>query len=255
MKTGFWDRVLVYLYVLITLIIVAATALLSIGIDIIDMLIEGLSSNMPGLFWRLIVAGLGVLIILLGVYVSVVITPSRKRKNNFITISSDNGGQVRVSLPAIREMAGQAIKNVKGLEDISISIVEASDAIEVNVAMDVESGVHVPTVTMNMQRAIKTNIERNCGINVRSVTVDVKNVLTSADSAAYEEVEVVPVVSADASPANEEEVIIAEDALIVQEEDIITEADDVASEETTEETEISEEDSEENKESAPEETE
>jgi len=71
--------------------------------------------------------------------------------------------------------------------------------------------VHVPTVTMNMQRAIKSNIERNCGINVRSVTVDVKNVLPCADGSQIEEVEVVPVVSQEApeEPVQEHEVYLA----------------------------------------------
>jgi len=217
MKTGFWDRVLVYLYVLITLVLIAATMLLAFGFDAVGMLIAGLSANAPGLFWRLIFIGLFAMIAVLGVYVAVVITPSRKKKNNFVTISSDNGGQVRVSLPAIREMAGQAIRNAKGIEDVVIDIAEASDAIEVNVAMDVECGVHVPTVTMNMQRAIKANIENNCGISVRKVTVDVKKVLPSADPASIEEVEVAPVMREEA-PAAEAEEMTAEEVLPVEEE-------------------------------------
>ena len=240
MKTGFWDRILVYLYVLITVVIVAATMLLAFGIDIMELLVAGLSNNMPGLFWRLIVIGISVMIAMLGVYVAVVITPSRKKKNNFVTISSDNGSEVRVSLPAIREMAGQAIRNAKGLEDVVIAVSEASDAIEVNVSMDVESGVHVPTVTMNMQRAIKANIENNCGINVRTVTVDVKNVLPSTDPAAYEEVEVVPVISESAieeeatAEENIEPEMIEEAAEVTEEIEAVTEDEADVSEENDE---------------------
>lgn len=196
MKTGFWDRLLIYLYVLISLIITAAMLMRAFGIDLMNIFIQGLNANMPGLFWRLIIIGLFTMIGVLGISVAVLVTPRRK-KNKFVTLCSDEGGEVLVSLPAIREMAGQAIRSTKGLEAVVINVTESSDSICVNVNMDVECGVHVPTVTMNMKRAIKTNIERNCGINVRSVTVEVRNVLPSADASHIEEVEIVPVVMPD----------------------------------------------------------
>lgn len=177
MKTGFWDRVLVYLYVLVTLAMIVAVALRAFGLDLVACLIDGLKINAPGLIWRVILIGVCALVGVLGVYVAVIVTPSRARKNDFINLSSDNGGQVRIALPAIRQMAKQAIAGIEGLQDVVINVGEESDAIVVNVSMDVESGVHVPTVTMSMQGAIKRNIERNCGVNVRGVTVTVKDVL------------------------------------------------------------------------------
>lgn len=182
MKNGFWDRVLIYLYVLFTLLIVAAAGLRAFGLDLVGCFIDGLRTNVPGIFWRLIVIGVCTLIVLLGVFVAVVVTPSRTRKRNFITLNADNGGQVRIALPAIRQMASQAIAGVAGLSDVEIDVAESGDdAIAVRVAMDVEGGVHVPTVTMNMQAAIRGNIEKNCGVNVRSVTVDVKSVLPGVE--------------------------------------------------------------------------
>ena len=193
MKTGFWDRVLVYLYVLITLIVIAAVALRAFGLDLVGCMIEGLRVNAPGLIWRIILIGVSALVAVLGVYVGVVITPSRGKKSNFISLSSDNGGQVRIALPAIRQMASQAIAGIEGLQDVAISIGEESDAVVVNVSMNVENGVHVPTVTMNMQSAIRRNIEHNCGVNVRSVTVTVKDVLPGSEPVfAAEAVKVVP---------------------------------------------------------------
>lgn len=185
MKNGFWDRVLIYLYVLLTLLIVVATGLRVFGLDLVGGFIEGLRANVPGLFWRLILIGVCALIALLGAFVAVVVTPSRVRKRNFITLNADNGGQVRIALPAIRQMAMQAIAGVAGLKDVDIDVSESGDdAIEVSVAMDVEGGLHVPTVTLNMQSAIRGNIEKNCGVNVRSVTVDVKSVLPGVEPAA-----------------------------------------------------------------------
>jgi len=207
MKTGFWDRVLVYLYVLITLVVVVAVALRAFGLDLVGCMIEGLKVNAPGLIWRIILIGVSALVAVLGVYVGVVVTPSRNKKSNFISLSSDNGGQVRIALPAIRQMASQAIAGIEGLQDVVINIGEEADAVVVNVAMDVENGVHVPTVTMNMQSAIRRNIEHNCGVNVRSVTVTVKDVLPGSE----------PIVAA-AEPVKAEPAVMA-----VQEEPVVSE--------------------------------
>ena len=207
MKTGFWDRVLVYLYVLITLVVVVAVALRAFGLDLVGCMIEGLKVNAPGLIWRIILIGVSALVAVLGVYVGVVVTPSRNKKSNFISLSSDNGGQVRIALPAIRQMASQAIAGIEGLQDVVINIGEEADAVVVNVAMDVENGVHVPTVTMNMQSAIRRNIEHNCGVNVRSVTVTVKDVLPGSEPVAAAE----PVKVETAVVAVQEETVVSEE--------------------------------------------
>ena len=84
----------------------------------------------------------------------VVITPTRKKKSAFVTLNADENGQVRVALPAIRELAMQALRGVAGSQDAEIRVYEDSDAISVAVNMNVTSDVHVPTVTMNLQRAL-----------------------------------------------------------------------------------------------------
>ena len=39
--------------------------------------------------------------------------------------------------------------------------------------MTISSGAHIPTVTANIQRAIRSYIELNCGVAVRAVSVSV----------------------------------------------------------------------------------
>lgn len=214
MKTGFWDRILIYLYLLITLIVTAVIMLRAFGLDLIQLFIDGLDANMPGIFWRIIFIGICVMIGLLGVYAVSAITP-RRRKHDFVTLNSDDGGKVMVSLPAIREMAGQSIRNIKGLEAVVIDVTEASDSIRVNVNMDVESGVHVPSVTADMKRSIKTNIERSCGVDVSSVNVEVRRVLPASADNGIEQVKVVPVITEEAPAAPDNEIPEAEEDLSV----------------------------------------
>ena len=185
MKTGFLDRVLSYLFSLIAACLAVLAALRAFGLDLVETFFEGLSAAAPGLLWKLIVSGLAAVVVLLAVYAMVVVTPSRKKKSAFVTLNADENGQVRVALPAIRELAMQALRGVAGSQDAEIRVYEDSDAISVAVNMNVTSDVHVPTVTMNLQRAIKEHTQKSCGVSVRNVTVVVDSVLPAPAGASF----------------------------------------------------------------------
>ncbi len=185
MKTGFLDRVLIYLFSLIAACLAVLAALRAFGLDLVETFFEGLSAAAPGLLWKLIVSGLAAVVVLLAVYAMVVVTPSRKKKSAFVTLNADENGQVRVALPAIRELAMQALRGVAGSQDAEIRVYEDSDAISVAVNMNVTSDMHVPTVTMNLQRAIKEHIQKSCGVSVRNVTVVVDSVLPAPAGASF----------------------------------------------------------------------
>ena len=185
MKTGFLDRVLIYLFSLIAACLAVLAALRAFGLDLVETFFEGLSAAAPGLLWKLIVSGLAAVVVLLAVYAMVVVTPSRKKKSAFVTLNADENGQVRVALPAIRELAMQALRGVAGSQDAEIRVYEDSDAISVAVNMSVTSDMHVPTVTMNLQRAIKEHIQKSSGVSVRNVTVVVDSVLPAPAGASF----------------------------------------------------------------------
>ena len=177
MKNGILDRIMVFCYVVITAALAVITALRVFGIDLAKRLFDGLALNAPGILWRLIVIGVAAIIVLLGLYTVVVITPSRRKKRNFITISGDESGEVRVALPALKDMVKQAVGKIDGLSDMNVEVMDAGDAVAVVITLDVESTVHVPTLTMNMQRAVRTYIQTSCGVAVKNVSVAVKNVI------------------------------------------------------------------------------
>ena len=54
-------------------------------------------------------------------------------------------------------------------------------AISIHTNVTIAAGAHVPTVTMNIQRAIRSYIELNCGVAVREVSVSV-NALESGEA-------------------------------------------------------------------------
>lgn len=182
MKNAILDRILIFCYVVMTAAVAVITAMRAFGFDFVQSLYEGLEANAPGILWKLIVSGVAAIIVLLGIYTIVAITPSRTKKSNFITISGDESGEVKVALPALKDLVMQAISKIDGLSEMNVEITEVGDAIAVTIALDVESSVHVPTLTMNMQRAVRTYVQTSCGVAVKNVSVVVKNVIASPDT-------------------------------------------------------------------------
>jgi uncharacterized alkaline shock family protein YloU len=183
MKNGFWDRVLIFFYVLLTVALTVLVALQVFGVDLIAPFYNGLEGQAPGIVWKLIVCGIGAIVVLLGVFVLVAIMPAKKARREFITLTNDENGQVRIALPALREMAAQAVGDAAGVKDMAVDISDAGDAITVAISLDIVSGTHVPTVTMSMQRAVRSYIQMNCGVAVKDVSVVISSVLPAPEGA------------------------------------------------------------------------
>lgn len=128
-------------------------------------------------------------IVLLALYVifavaSVMIIFSRDGKRSergFITVDSSEAGRTRIAVSAVEQMIRQAVRGVDGIVDMKAGIVNCEDAISIHTNVTIAAGAHVPTVTMNIQRAIRSYIELNCGVAVREVSVSV-NALESGEA-------------------------------------------------------------------------
>ncbi len=178
MKASFWDRVLMFLYVLLSCALLLGVALRPFGADIIGDLVGGLEA-VAGRFWSLVIGyGIVLIVALLGVYMLLMIFRRVPRADRtFITVESGDGGRVRVAFSALEQMVRQAIEGVEGVRDMRIEISGDASAISVEVELSLLAGAHVPTVTMDMQRTIRKNIEHNCGVTVRQVEIAVTSLL------------------------------------------------------------------------------
>lgn len=175
MKTSFWDRMLMFLYVLITLAFGLCMALRPFGVDLFGGLFGALEGAAGSFIAALIGLGLAAIVALLSAYMLMMIFRKGKRHAaaSFITVNSGDGGQVRIALSALAQMARRAVGRVEGVHEMKINVSGSDDAIEVAVDLVMEAGAHVPSVTTNMQRAIRNRIESNCGVAVRDVEVTV----------------------------------------------------------------------------------
>lgn len=105
----------------------------------------------------------------------------KRAERGFITVDSSDSGRVRIAISAIEQMVRQAACSVDGIADMKIGIRNSDDAVDINVNVVMMNGSHVPTVTLNMQRAIRQYVEMNCGVAVRSVSINIQSVTANAD--------------------------------------------------------------------------
>ena len=175
MKLNFGKRLVLFLHWLLSLVACALVVLWCIAPQI--------ATDIPEMLNRLLGAGAVKIasIVLLVIYVllavmSVAFIFARDKKRGdrgFITVDSSEAGRTRIAISAVEQMIRQAVRCVDGIADMKAGIINNEDAISINTSVTIVSGAHVPTVTMNIQRAIRSYIELNCGVGVREVSVSV----------------------------------------------------------------------------------
>ena len=112
----------------------------------------------------------------------ILLRPSSKRsERGFITVDSSDTGRVRIAVSAIEQMVKQAVGAIGGIAEMKISISSEDDAIAIVVNVSIVAGTHVPTVTLNIQRAIRQFVEMNCGVAVRSVSISINGVTNAGE--------------------------------------------------------------------------
>ena len=187
MKIGIGKRILMFLHWFFSLIFFAVL--------VISVVAPYLIAEAKELFFRLLGpyghigsiilgAALAVIYVLLCVVQAGIIFKRRipRSERGFITVDSSDNSRVRIAVSAIEQMVRQSVYSIDGISDMKIAIENSDDAIEININASILSGSHVPTITLNMQQAIRKFVEMNCGVAVRTVAVSINSV-TSPDAA------------------------------------------------------------------------
>ena len=109
MKTSFWDKVLMFLYVLIALAFSVCMALRGFGVDLLGAMFAGLEQG-AGRFLSVVIGlGLAAIVVLLSAYMLMMLFGKGKKRvpTSFVPVESEDGSQVHMSLTAISQMARQ----------------------------------------------------------------------------------------------------------------------------------------------------
>lgn len=175
MKMNFGKRLVLFLHWLLSLIACAFAVGLFVWPKLVSDFLNLLASWMGvGMVTIIGIALLSIYVFLMVLTVAFIFSKDKKRGDRgFITVDSSESGRTRIAVGAVEQMIRQAVRCVDGIADMKVGIVHNEDAVSINTSVAIASGAHVPTVTMNIQRAIRSYIELNCGVAVREVSVSV----------------------------------------------------------------------------------
>lgn len=183
MKLSVGKRILMFIHWLVSLLIVAAFAIYLIVPDFIMKYYNMVETAIGIRYVRIIgIALLVIYAVLAIVQVYLIFKRKKRSERGFITMDSSDTGKVRIAISAIEQMVRQSVTNIDGITDMKISIDNQDDAIVIAVRASILNGCHVPTITMNMQRAIRQFVEMNCGVAVRAVTISINAVTNGGEA-------------------------------------------------------------------------
>ena len=184
MKMSMGKRLILLLHWLLSLLLFVVAAFYCIwpemaakGIEFINASVGASAAEIAGIVLLALYAVFAVL--------GIIVLVSKKQKDDesgFITVISDATGKTRIAVGAIDQMIRIAVRSIDGIADLRTVITNEMDSIAIAVNVSVLTGVHIPTVTANIQRTISNYIELNCGVTVREVSVSVSALETPEDA-------------------------------------------------------------------------
>ena len=177
MKLTIGKKLLLLLHWLYSLLICVAFALCVIVPSFQADLISRVEGTLGNLGAR--IAGGALLAPYLALSIATFLTLVRRKRRverGFITVGPENHGQVRVSVAAVEQMVRQSVRSIDGITDMKVDIEGLDDSIAIAITASIANGVHVPTITANMQRAVAQFVEVSCGVAVQSVSVTINGV-------------------------------------------------------------------------------
>ena len=180
MKLNGGRRVLMFFHWLFSLLICAGLVAYVVWPDIVKSYYDKFAAQYGAR--QLLICGIAILVVyvILAIAQLVLIFKRRKKADRgFIVVDSSDNSRVRIAISAIEQMVRQSVTNIEGINDMKIAIENLDDAIQIGVRASIVNGCHVPTITMNMQRAIRQFVEMNCGVAVRAVSITIKSVTGS----------------------------------------------------------------------------
>lgn len=184
MKLNVGKRILMFFHWLLSLLICAGLVAYVIFPDFTLDLYQKVEARLGGsLHMKIIGGALLAIYVILAVVQACLILKRRKRSDRgFITVDSSETGRTRIAISAIEQMVRQSVHSIDGISEMKINIDSKDDSIVIAIAASIVNGSHVPTITMNMQNAIRKFVEMNCGVAVSTVSISINSVTNPSDT-------------------------------------------------------------------------
>jgi uncharacterized alkaline shock family protein YloU len=179
MKLNFFERLLLALTGILGVFFAAALGVAVYFRDQLAVRVSGIAYGLKEGVWPvLIIDAIALIVLIWGLkLLSLAFKRPPRMDRSSVSVQNSENGSVRISVAAMDTLVKQAIAHDEGVVDIKTSIINHEDSISVSIDMTLASDVHIPNVTMMMQRSIKNFIEEFSGIAVREVTIMVSKIV------------------------------------------------------------------------------
>lgn len=180
MKVKIIDRILLIVYALLGIATTAGLVYLVWLNETASLEAVGINISIGRGNWVFIAAAAAVALLLLVLSIRVIMLAVRhepKIDKTSVALQNTEDGSVRISVAAMDTLIKQAVGTNEGVLDVKTKIINHEDSISIKIEMTLTSDVHIPNVTMLLQRSVKNFIEEYSGIAVRDISVFVSSIV------------------------------------------------------------------------------
>ena len=158
------DRIILAFYTILLAAASVLTICFSVGLLPVDLALEQLRL-MAGR-WE-VVAGAGILFL-----VSVrLLLAGLGGEPKELTLSVNEGGQVRISMAAVRKFVEKSGSQVKGVHNVKARVLAKGDNLKIELTAGVLPEMNVPITSKNLQEKIKNSVKETIGRDVADVHI------------------------------------------------------------------------------------
>lgn len=179
MKVNFFERLLLAVTGILGVFFAMALGAVAYFGDRLGLTLGDMRLTLrPGLWPAVVIGVIALAALVWGLKLMALAFKREPRKDRAsVSVQHTENGSVRISVAAMDTLVKQAIAHDEGVVDVKTAIINHEDSISVSIDMTLASDVHIPNVTMMMQRTIKNFIEEFSGIAVREVTIMVSKII------------------------------------------------------------------------------
>ncbi len=170
MSAGY--RFLLIIYNLIILAITGSVLSIMIGQVKITPYLEYAMNNTQSRMLIILISVIVILLALIGIVKA--LSGESKRKDSF-PIGGSSVGDISITIPAIIVIINKAVKSIQGVREVKPKVRFGKDGLIINLYMLINPEFNMPSMSMDVQNAVKEHLDRIGGVTVSSISVLIDN--------------------------------------------------------------------------------
>ncbi len=172
MMSAVWKSILALYNLLLIAISVGVVAVAMGRLEPIQWINMGLSSAQN----RWVMAGTGVVLALLGLYLLIRLFHQEKVLD--VVIQESEAGRAIITIPAIKSIIMKSVKPIEGIREIRPEVVNGINGVIVDLTLLVNPDYKVPDMTGLVQETVRSQLEEVGGVKVSEVRIRVDDFVT-----------------------------------------------------------------------------